>query len=403
MRGVSSRSPRACIGLSALLICVLLFAREVSHSSSPSKPTPSQETRNSQLRPELDPSFTHDSETPEVDSEHENHEHESTEDHAPDSHEDEGHASHETEDEDHAPAEHEEDHTPRGEQVEEETVAEDEHPVAVEEPATVEEPVEPPKAPTSRKKKVKKTVSDTKRWWFTESFKDKWIKRSRGAVGFVKQFFYGEPSRREIWDNSLKVLDIGCGPFFFVSKFLPETVAYTPCDIVKRDERTYVIDLNLKDDEVGVPNPDGDVPDSLDTIRRKVGSEVNLITMLGVAEYVADVPRLFQVLKRFACPIMITYSTLEMVPDRSYRKRINGWISHYSSTDLMQLIRKSNFNCFKKRGSTLFYLLLPTDGNTPAEPCVDVVLKKEMLGEIRKDDEPPSSGEVPHRFRYLFL
>mmetsp|Transcript_43393 Transcript_43393/g.70394 ORF Transcript_43393/g.70394 Transcript_43393/m.70394 type:complete len:312 (-) Transcript_43393:162-1097(-) len=244
-------------------------------------------------------------------------------------------------------------------------------------------------------KKVKKTVTDSKRWWYTQSFKDKWTKRSRGAVGFVKQYFY-ENEKQSVWESSLQVLDIGCGPHFLVSTYLPETAAYTPCDIVKRDKRTHVIDLNLGDDEIGTPNPDGDVPESLDTIRRTAGSEVNLVTMLGVAEYVVDVSHLFLVLKRFNCPVMITYSTLEMVPDKAYRKKMNGWISHYSSGDLMELIRSSGFNCFKKTGSTLFYLMLPATGD--ADPCVEVSLAKEYLGEPRN-----LADAIPHHLRHLFL
>jgi len=62
------------------------------------------------------------------------------------------------------------------------------------------------------------------------------------------------------------VVDIGCGEML-TEKFLPEGTVYIPMDLVRRDARTTVLDLNKQD-----------VP----------AFEADTVLMLGVLEYVHD-------------------------------------------------------------------------------------------------------------------
>jgi len=141
-----------------------------------------------------------------------------------------------------------------------------------------------------------------------------------------------------------------------VKNYLPKRAKYMPCDLVARDIKYKCeVDLNLADHEKGVEmsyTVDGKsfnktAPVSLEIIRSRIGTmypTIDAITMLGVVEYVADIPRLFRQLRRFNVPVVIAYSSTDWAPWNNIEKRKkNNWISHLSAGELVACATQSGF------------------------------------------------------------
>mmetsp|Transcript_23300 Transcript_23300/g.38349 ORF Transcript_23300/g.38349 Transcript_23300/m.38349 type:complete len:175 (+) Transcript_23300:265-789(+) len=157
----------------------------------------------------------------------------------------------------------------------------------------------------------------------------------------------------------MTVLELGAGPYMPVKEFLPPGSRHIAADLVKRAEDALVVDLNLSPGEVGRPNKDGDSAVSLESIRAKMPESLRLMTMLGVMEYVVDVPRLWTTLRTFNAPVLMTYNALELWGDMEVRKR-QGWINHLSVKDLTNVFHAHNFWCEKMVGAWV-WLAIPTD------------------------------------------
>src|SRR5262245_38486113 len=117
---------------------------------------------------------------------------------------------------------------------------------------------------------AKKTDFD--RWSDIESLELAWDQRAEVAAGFVPA--------------GSRVLDIGCGRMA-LSRFLPNGCIYQPCDLVARDNRTIVCDLNA-----------GQFPSA-----QAGGSDV--IVMLGLLEYIVDLDALFVHLRHSKCDLVL--------------------------------------------------------------------------------------------------
>src|SRR5581483_5648645 len=116
-----------------------------------------------------------------------------------------------------------------------------------------------------------------------------------------------------------RVLDVGCGAMA-LERHLPFGCAYVPADMVRRDDRTLLCDL-----EAG---------------RFPAAPPVDLITLLGVLEYVGE-DRLGAVLdwlRTGDAPALITYSATDYRPDRAERARL-GWTSHLDRAQLLERLR----------------------------------------------------------------
>jgi len=98
---------------------------------------------------------------------------------------------------------------------------------------------------------------------YWSALQDRWDRRTRQAAVWLA----GEPG----------VVDIGCG-LMPLRDHLPATTAYVPVDIVDRGPGTVLTDLNA---------------DPLPRFAHRAAA------MLGVVEYVTDLPRLFRELRQF--------------------------------------------------------------------------------------------------------
>jgi hypothetical protein len=81
------------------------------------------------------------------------------------------------------------------------------------------------------------------------------------------------------------VLDLGCGSME-LEKELPSGCTYIPSDIVARDERTIVCNLNKQY-----------LPEL----------KVTVVTVLGVLEHLIHLHHFIKELEKLACPIIISY------------------------------------------------------------------------------------------------
>jgi hypothetical protein len=138
-----------------------------------------------------------------------------------------------------------------------------------------------------------------------------WEDRARAAAAFVP------PGSR--------VLDIGCGDMA-VERFLPEGCVYLPLDVVARDERTMVIDLNRQ---------------------RLPAIEADFVIGLGVLEYIYDLPALFRQLARQIPQGLFTYYPLN---ESIERDRLSlCWVNALNTPELLVILRASGYRGVKTR------------------------------------------------------
>ncbi len=157
-----------------------------------------------------------------------------------------------------------------------------------------------------RKQRVAARVTDAERWSQRESLSPQWGYRAGLAAQMISA--------------SSQVLDIGCGAMD-LERALPEGCTYQPCDLVARDERTIVCDLN------GGEFPEGASPD--------------VVAMLGVLEYVLDPLELLQKIRALNRPLVCSYS----ITDRSPRmdRASQGWMNDFDFASLQALMAQAGF------------------------------------------------------------
>ncbi len=149
--------------------------------------------------------------------------------------------------------------------------------------------------------------TDVDRWSDPENLKKTWAHRAQAAARLV-------PPRA-------RILDIGCGGMD-IERFLDPSVTYLPADIVKRDDRTITCDLNA-----------GEMPDVL----------VDVISLLGVLEYIHDVPALLAALRRTGATVITSYNPLDL-DKRDRDRRAQGWFNDFTSAELCGLAVEAGFS-----------------------------------------------------------
>lgn len=163
-----------------------------------------------------------------------------------------------------------------------------------------------------RKALVAEQATDVDRWSQRESFPPQWAYRARLAADLIPAY--------------ARVLDIGAGAMD-LEKVLPQGCEYQPCDLVRRDERTFVCDLNR-----------GEFPD---------GAPADVVTLLGVLEYIKEPLELLAKVRALNVPLVCSYSITDRRPDLD--RASQGWINSLSFDDLQALMARAGFHLQSRR------------------------------------------------------
>jgi len=107
------------------------------------------------------------------------------------------------------------------------------------------------------------------------------------------------------------VADLGCG-LMDLERHLGPTATYIPVDVVRRDPRTVVVDLNAAE----LPK-----------------LNASCVVGLGLLEYLHDIPKFLSKVARYYEVAVFSYSPTEVVTSLEDRLA-GGWVNNYSVLDL---------------------------------------------------------------------
>ena len=143
------------------------------------------------------------------------------------------------------------------------------------------------------------------RWGRTCADWDEWSERAALAADWLS--------------TARSVADLGCGAMT-LERYLAPQQKYVPVDLVARDERTVVIDLER---------------DGL----AEIGAEA--CALLGVLEYMFDVPALLAKLHRAFSHVVASYNVA--ASGRIDSRLEHGWVNHYEAVQLRALFSEAGF------------------------------------------------------------
>jgi len=159
-----------------------------------------------------------------------------------------------------------------------------------------------------RKRVVATGQTDIERWADPARLEAMWHARSVLAADVVPA--------------GSRVLDLGCGAMT-LERSLPFGCAYQPCDVVARDERTIVVDLNTD----GVPEA--------------AVAACDLVVMLGLWEYLFKPGEVFAALARTGRPILCSYCPTELTAHVD--RRALGWVNDFSLSAFLDVARQNGY------------------------------------------------------------
>ena len=190
--------------------------------------------------------------------------------------------------------------------------------------------------------------TDISRWSDTEALEQAWDARAEFAAQFIPA--------------GAKVLDLGCGRMS-LQRFLPNGCSYQPCDLVKRNPGTIVCDFNA-----------GEFP-------TQAAADADIITMLGVLEYIVDVDSFFTHLRFCKRDVVLSYCATDLSPDRD--RAALGWINHFSFYDLAVLFDRFGFRIECTAPIDPMQVLMrltPTERLMTVNPCSVAVISYNDVG-----------------------
>jgi len=150
--------------------------------------------------------------------------------------------------------------------------------------------------------------TDIERWSNPASLEPAWDRRAAFAAQFIP--------------DGARVLDLGCGRMA-LRQLLPNNCFYRPCDLVARDPSTIVCDFNK-----------GQFPEA-------AAAEADVITMLGVLEYIVDVDGFLTRLQHARRDVVLSYCATDF--SVAIDRPSLGWINHFSLYDLAVLFDRFGF------------------------------------------------------------
>lgn len=122
------------------------------------------------------------------------------------------------------------------------------------------------------------------------------------------------------------VLDLGCGRMD-LEKALPRGIAYIPSDVVTRDSRTLVCDLNRE-----APPP----------------VEADAVACLGVLEYLFDPSALVATLAARHAHAVVSYNPFEPKAGRAFRRNI-GWFNDLTLAEARGMLTASGWSILEEQ------------------------------------------------------
>lgn len=150
--------------------------------------------------------------------------------------------------------------------------------------------------------------TDYRRWSNPRSIYTEWESRTQQAAAFVP--------------NNSRVIEFGAATRI-LERYLDPSCTYTPSDIVDRGPGTFVCDLNER------PLPD-------------LGDGYDVAVIMGVLEYITDVPAVVDWLAKYVPRIVVSYAAADS--KRSLRGRLGsfgrlsgGWMNNYREAEFRSI------------------------------------------------------------------
>ena len=222
-----------------------------------------------------------------------------------------------------------------------------------------------------RKRVIVEQRTDVRRWSDPAQLEPAWNARAKVASQFIPA--------------GACVFDIGCGAMA-LEGFLPKTCSYVPCDVVVRDARTVVCDLNAE------PLP-------------IAAAACDRIAMLGVLEYLYDPGAFLKQLRQIGKPAILSYCPTDWT--QHLDRRALGWVNDLSLADLDITIQNAGLFCRRAdRIDDNQALFLVEPGTPPRERLKKVLVLShanvgnfgDRLGYHLIHSVLPPDAEVTHAF-----
>lgn len=163
-----------------------------------------------------------------------------------------------------------------------------------------------------RKSVIQNKETDLTRWSDKKNLEVAWERRSLLAADFIP--------------SGSAVLDVGCG-MMLLERHLPFGCQYMPMDVVQRDDRTIICDLNKKS------FPSAEI------------SDANIITMLGVFEYLYDIESIFKQLFALGKTLVCSYCGDER--SVNVDRKALGWVNNLNTSEFLEIAKINGY--FVKR------------------------------------------------------
>lgn len=154
---------------------------------------------------------------------------------------------------------------------------------------------------------IRRGETDISRWLQPANLLSNWDKRSPFAAALCAE--------------SKCVCDMGCGKQTLRS-LLPKGIKYLPSDLAKRTEDTLLCNFNEK------------------LLPVDYLLQADTVTLLGVIEYVYDVPWVLRSLKQYLGTLIVSYNPSDMA---EVARREKGWVNDFRLVELTALIVDSGY------------------------------------------------------------
>lgn len=162
--------------------------------------------------------------------------------------------------------------------------------------------------------------AETRELWANPgSYLPTWDERARLAAQLVKP--------------GSSVLDLGCGPIQPLRALLPSGCRYVPADLIRWSEEVIQVDLNA-----------GELPQGC----------FDYIVMLGVLEYLDDVPTVLHRLRTISDNLVVSYCHPTRFANIAKRRALH-WINDFRKRAFLRILvdagwRPQGQTVYKRRG-----------------------------------------------------